>query len=278
MSAKFERGMRVAFSGKVTFEYGFKRMNSPYVAFLGEPGQGEARPAQMIAVHPTTEGISTTWMRRFIANALEQTADIEGSVARLSAHASWTRRQRRWRCATYTFQRIAHRCSRRASACLQEVLRLQIEMMRLRRAETLDAAPTVHVPGRRVESLRAQLPFALTDEQESAIADIEADMCAERSMNRMLLGDVGTGKTIVAAFALALSADSGCQAAMMAPTEVLSRASTRAGSTAFRCRGHKLGHPYGCHAPRGARAPARRCGRGKPPGALRHARAHRAKR
>ena len=77
MSAKFERGMRVAFSGKVTFEYGFKRMNSPYVAFLGEPGQGEARPAQMIAVHPTTEGISTTWMRRFIANALEQTADIE---------------------------------------------------------------------------------------------------------------------------------------------------------------------------------------------------------
>ena len=63
----------------------------------------------------------------------------------------------------------------------------------------------------------------MTDEQESAIADIEADMCAERSMNRMLLGDVGTGKTIVAAFALALSADSGCQAAMMAPTEVLAR-------------------------------------------------------
>lgn len=224
MSAKFERGMRVAFSGKVTFEYGFKRMNSPYVAFLGEPGQGEARPAQMIAVHPTTEGISTTWMRRFIANALEQTRRYRGSVARLSAACVMDSSARRWRCATYTFQRIAHRCSRRASAWpYEEVLRLQIEMMRLRRAETLDAAPTVHVPGRRVESLRAQLPFALTDEQESAIADIEADMCAERSMNRMLLGDVGTGKTIVAAFALALSADSGCQAAMMAPTEVLAR-------------------------------------------------------
>lgn len=144
---------------------------------------------------------------------------------------------RRWRCATYTFQRIARRCSRRGKRlAYEEVLRLQIEMMRLRRAETLDAAPTVHVPGRRVESLRAQLPIALTDEQESAIADIEADMCAERSMNRMLLGDVGTGKTIVAAFALALSADSGCQAAMMAPTGSARAPVREQARTAFRCR------------------------------------------
>lgn len=74
-----------------------------------------------------------------------------------------------------------------------------------------------------MDELRAQLPYTLTSEQEQAIADIVDDMTAPRSMNRMLLGDVGTGKTIVAAFALALSADSGCQAAMMAPTEVLAR-------------------------------------------------------
>lgn len=223
MSAKFERGMRVAFSGKVTFEYGFKRMNSPYVAFLGEPGQGEARPAQMIAVHPTTEGISTTWMRRFIANALEQTADIEDPLpACLRMRHGLVGKKVALRHIHFPENR-AQMLQARKRLAYEEVLRLQIEMMRLRRAETLDAAPTVHVPGRRVESLRAQLPFALTDEQESAIADIEADMCAERSMNRMLLGDVGTGKTIVAAFALALSADSGCQAAMMAPTEVLAR-------------------------------------------------------
>lgn len=47
MAAKFERGMRVAFSGKVTFEYGFKRMANPYVAFLGEPGQEQTRLVQM---------------------------------------------------------------------------------------------------------------------------------------------------------------------------------------------------------------------------------------
>ena len=107
----------------------------------------------------------------------------------------------------------------------EEVLRLQIEMMRLRRAETRDGEPTAHVPGQRMDELRAQLPYTLTSEQEQAIADIVDDMTAPRSMNRMLLGDVGTGKTIVAAFALALSADSGCQAAMMAPTQVLARSS-----------------------------------------------------
>lgn len=223
MTAKFERGMRVAFSGKVSFEYGFKRMNSPYVAFLGDPDQPQARLAQMIAVHPTTEGVSTTWMRRFVANALEQTADISDALpADLRLKYGLIGKKEAMRQIHFPENRTQMLQARKRLA-YEEVLRLQLEMMRLRRAETLDAEPIVHEPGLRVESLRAQLPYTLTDEQEQAVADITGDMRAPRSMNRMLLGDVGTGKTIVAAFALALSADSGCQAAMMAPTEVLAR-------------------------------------------------------
>lgn len=223
MTAKFERGMRVAFSGKVSFEYGFKRMNSPYVAFLGDPDQPQARLAQMIAVHPTTEGVSTTWMRRFVANALEQTADISDALpADLRLKYGLIGKKEAMRQIHFPENRTQMLQARKRLA-YEEVLRLQLEMMRLRRAETLDANPIVHEPGLRVESLRAQLPYTLTDEQEQAVADITGDMRAPRSMNRMLLGDVGTGKTIVAAFALALSADSGCQAAMMAPTEVLAR-------------------------------------------------------
>lgn len=223
MAARFERGMRVAFSGKVSFEYGFKRMNSPYVAFLGEPDQPQTRLAQMIAVHPTTEGISTTWMRRFVANALEQTADISDALpVDLRLKHGLIGKKEAMRQIHFPENRTQMLQARKRLA-YEEVLRLQLEMMRLRRAETLDAEPIVHEPGPRVESLRAQLPYTLTDEQEQAVADITGDMCAPRSMNRMLLGDVGTGKTIVAAFALALAADSGCQAAMMAPTEVLAR-------------------------------------------------------
>ncbi len=223
MTAKFERGMRVAFSGKVSFEYGFKRMSNPYVAFLGEPGQPQARLAQMIAVHPTTEGISTTWMRRFVANALEQTADMTDALpVDLRIKHGLIGKKAALRQIHFPEDRTQMLQARKRLA-YEEVLRLQLEMMRLRRAETLDAAPIVHVPGARMESLRARLPYTLTEEQECAVADIVGDMCAPRCMNRMLLGDVGTGKTIVAAFGLALAADSGCQAAMMAPTEVLAR-------------------------------------------------------
>ena len=223
MAAKFERGMRVAFSGKVAFEYGFKRMANPYVAFLGEPGQEQTRLVQMLAVHPATEGISTTWMRRFIANALEQTADMSDPLpVALRLKHKLIGKKAALRQIHFPENRTQMLQARKRLA-YEEVLCLQIEMMRLRRAETRDGEPTVHVPGQRMDELRAQLPYTLTSEQEQAIADIVDDMTAPRSMNRMLLGDVGTGKTIVAAFALALSADSGCQAAMMAPTEVLAR-------------------------------------------------------
>ncbi|HQE70782.1 MAG TPA: helicase-related protein, partial [Atopobiaceae bacterium] len=79
------------------------------------------------------------------------------------------------------------------------------------------------VGGPHLAALRRALPFELTDEQEDAVSDILADMAAPHIMNRLLLGDVGTGKTAVCAVALAVVADSGTQAAVMAPTSVLAR-------------------------------------------------------
>lgn len=223
MTARFARGMRVAFSAKVTFEYGFKRMNGPFVAFLGDPDQsGDAMP-EMLAIHPTTEGVSTTWMRRFVANALEQAADVTDALpASLRMRHGLMSKKAALRQIHFPESRDSLRRARERLA-YEEVLRLQVEMMRRRRAEAMGGDPTRHVSGTASQSLRAGLPYALTDEQERAVAEISADMSSASSMNRMLLGDVGTGKTIVAAFALALSADSGHQAAMMAPTEVLAR-------------------------------------------------------
>ena len=74
-----------------------------------------------------------------------------------------------------------------------------------------------------MEALRKALPFELTEEQEEAVRDILRDMASNDVMNRLLLGDVGTGKTAVAAVAIAAVADTGSQAAMMAPTSVLAR-------------------------------------------------------
>jgi ATP-dependent DNA helicase RecG len=84
---------------------------------------------------------------------------------------------------------------------------------------------------RRTDSLIAplyrSLPFQLTAAQTKAIADIFRDMTSAKKMNRLLQGDVGSGKTIVALFAMALACENGCQAALMAPTEILAEQHAR---------------------------------------------------
>jgi len=75
--------------------------------------------------------------------------------------------------------------------------------------------------GERARAFREKLPFTLTGAQERACAQIFADLQQNRPMHRLLQGDVGSGKTVVAALALCAAVDSGCQAAIMAPTEVL---------------------------------------------------------
>src|SRR5690606_9252155 len=71
--------------------------------------------------------------------------------------------------------------------------------------------------------LRAALPFALTASQEQAVADIRRDLAAPQRMLRLVQGDVGSGKTVVALMAMASAVEAGRQAAMMAPTEILAR-------------------------------------------------------
>ena len=76
---------------------------------------------------------------------------------------------------------------------------------------------------RSARRLEAALPFALTQAQQQAIDDIRADLKAEKRMLRLLQGDVGSGKTVVALMAMADVVEAGRQAAMMAPTEILAR-------------------------------------------------------
>ena len=80
-----------------------------------------------------------------------------------------------------------------------------------------------NLAGELIDSFKKQLTFELTEGQRKAISDIEKDLASGEAMNRLLEGDVGSGKTVVAAHALALTVQNGCQAVIMAPTEVLAR-------------------------------------------------------
>jgi len=105
---------------------------------------------------------------------------------------------------------------------VEELVVLQLGLLALRRAEERRRrAPALRPSGERSSELRAALPFALTREQERAVAQVGRDLGRRQPMRRLLQGEVGSGKTVVAALAICQAVEAGAQAALLAPTETL---------------------------------------------------------
>ncbi|MBR3025445.1 MAG: ATP-dependent DNA helicase RecG, partial [Oscillospiraceae bacterium] len=102
-----------------------------------------------------------------------------------------------------------------------ELLNLQLGMRMLRHRNSDAAAGCVMSADVSVDEFRDGLPFTMTGAQSAAVDDIVKDMCGKRPMNRLLQGDVGSGKTAVAAAACFFAVKNSCQCALMAPTEIL---------------------------------------------------------
>lgn len=103
-----------------------------------------------------------------------------------------------------------------------EMLAHQLALRRLRRARSARRSPVLSGDGSLRDRLQAQLPFSLTGAQQRVIDEIAADLVQPQPMMRLLLGDVGSGKTVVAAMAALQVIEAGYQVALMAPTELLS--------------------------------------------------------
>src|SRR4029453_19456283 len=98
---------------------------------------------------------------------------------------------------------------------------LQVGLARTRAGREGAVAPALGEPGELVARYRGLLPFELTADQESAIREIDADVAREAPMQRLLQGDVGSGKTVVALYALLRAVEAGRGGALMAPPETL---------------------------------------------------------
>ena len=220
IAQQLAHGDRLAVMGKVEFAYGFKQMASPHFEKLdAEGGAGSILP-----VHPATEGVSPAWMRRIVSGALEAVGTfVDPMPARLRAKRKVMSLSRAYRSIHFPSTMSEVPLARRRLA-YDELIYLQLALRLRNDANLLDVEPIAHTAGERVAALRAALPFALSDEQEAAASQILSDMVdGSRVMNRLLLGDVGTGKTAVACVALASVADTGTQACVMAPTSVLAQ-------------------------------------------------------
>jgi ATP-dependent DNA helicase RecG len=219
--SRFQIGDKVAFAGRVELDFGFKQIKNPFTEKL--PADDDAGTVgRVLPVHRATEGLSTGWLRRLVAAAVDDFADVPDH---LPGTLRGTRELVGLSAALRDIHfpasmRDAHEARRRLA--YDELLMLQLYMAMRRHALTRERTGTAHkLGGPALAALREASPFEPTGDQVRAIDEILHDMAESRPMNRLLLGDVGTGKTLVAAHALAAVADTGSQAAMMAPTEVL---------------------------------------------------------
>ncbi|NPD31240.1 ATP-dependent DNA helicase RecG [Eggerthellaceae bacterium zg-1084] len=221
LADQLSAGMRVAVAGTVEFSYGFKRMTNPFIEVIDD--EADALGGMIVPVHPATERITTAWMRRLVRNALDH---VEGCLDPLPLslrlrHGLMSRGAALRAIHFPSSMTEAARARRRLA--YEELLLLQLELMTRDEGRLVDAACAHAVDGARARSFVDALPFALTDEQRAACAQIDESMASPRPAHHMLLGDVGTGKTVVAGRSLASVADTGTQGALMAPTELLAR-------------------------------------------------------
>ncbi len=217
-------GVRIRARGELKHGFFGAEMVHPGYKVVNE---GAPLPASLTPVYPAGEGLSQTVLRRAISDAMKRIdwsdtvpasvrkrmdlMDFEPAVkllhyppADVDEHALGERSHPAWDRMKF-----------------DELLAQQLSLKRAQRARREKGAPQLRAVGKLSEGFLAGLPFALTGAQQRVVEEIRADLRAGYPMQRLLQGDVGSGKTVVSALAAAQAIDSGYQAALMAPTEIL---------------------------------------------------------
>ena len=213
-------GTPIAIHGRVESFRDTRQMTNPVVDLIGD------RTGRIVPIYPQSEKVRlTTWeIAGLVEQALRRCATrgfadpVPNAVrARLGVVDRWT--------AVHDIhlpETMAQAEEARRRLAFDELLRVQVVLVQRKRRLERDSAGLAHrIDGELLERFRSGLPFPLTGAQERVIAEIGADLAAAHPMHRLLQGDVGAGKTIVAVSALLVAVQGGHQGALMAPTEVL---------------------------------------------------------
>ncbi|HEY5752985.1 MAG TPA: ATP-dependent DNA helicase RecG [Chthoniobacterales bacterium] len=187
------------------------------IADEGEVAGENLSMDRIAPIYPATEGITQRALRRVVFDVLSALETLETPLPEGLAEISRLEALK----AIHFPESFEQLETARRHLVLTEFFGLQLIVAR-RRARTLAAPGAPHCgPGKLLDRFLAQLPFPPTSAQLRAITEIRLDLASGHPMNRLLQGDVGSGKTLVALSAMLLAVESGCQAALMAPTQLL---------------------------------------------------------
>ncbi len=231
-------GRRVRLFGEVRPGFFGAEMVHPRYHMVNE---GDAVPEALTPVYSTTAGLSQVQLRRLIDRALaalETQHQFDDALPRTIrnkqalqdfAPSMLTLHRPPSHASLASLAERTHPAWRRIK--FDELLSQQLAMKKARAARDAKSAPKLITKNKLTDQLKKSLPFGLTGAQVRAWGQIAADLAAPHPMQRLLQGDVGSGKTIVSALAAAQAIDNGYQAVIMAPTEILAEQHFRKLST-----------------------------------------------
>ncbi len=212
-------GRRIVLSGKVDEYLGRLIFQSP----VWEPLERELiHTARLVPIYPLTRGVTSRWLRRLLKRV------VDHWTPRLKDHLPEAVRQRAGLAMLATAIRQIHfpdsedaanEARRRLS--FDEFFFIQLGMLHQRQAWQSQAATPVPSNRAVLDAFLKSLPYELTGAQRRCVDQILGDIAQPRPMSRLLQGDVGSGKTVVATTGMLMAVASGRQAALMAPTEIL---------------------------------------------------------
>lgn len=215
-------GMQLFVYGKISAFNGFLQVDAPEFEVIG--AEDGSQSGRIVPVYPTTEGLYQSNLRRAIANALDNFGDVIEEML-----PAWVRED-------YDLMPLAEALRQihfpddmktqekaRFRLVFEELFLLQVALTQKRWAAHLEEYGIRHVvpPEEIKEGFLQKLPFKLTGAQKRVMNEVRKDLASPHPMNRLLHGDVGSGKTMVAAYALWMAYKSGFQGALLAPTEIL---------------------------------------------------------
>jgi len=184
---------------------------------VAEPGKGPT-PQLREPVYPLTEGLTNRRLGELVREALERAPDLgEWIESSLLARESWGS----WQSSLATIHREPAADAARRRLAYDEIFANQLALLLLRQSQRRHR--TTPLPGTGELMRKLALPYELTDAQRRVIREIRGDMAQMVPMLRLLQGDVGSGKTLVALASMLTAVESGSQAALLAPTEILAR-------------------------------------------------------